>query len=90
MPPPPGLVDAKPITEVNLSYIGNTSHHNINHTLNHLNHFVDKVKEEYKMVKKLGSGGFASVFLLSNQVQLSFRRRSTQICKIFRLTEYLI
>ena len=44
--------------------------HNINHILNHLNHIVDKVKEEYKMVKKLGSGGFASVFLLSNQVPL--------------------
>ena len=43
----------------------------INH-LNHLNHIVDKVKEEYKMVKKLGSGGFASVFLLSNQVPLFF------------------
>ena len=42
----------------------------INHILNHLNHIVDKVKEEYKMVKKLGSGGFASVFLLSNQVPL--------------------
>ena len=44
--------------------------HNIHHILNHLNHIVDKVKEEYKMVKKLGSGGFASVFLLSNQVPL--------------------
>ena len=42
----------------------------IDHLLNHLNHIVDKVKEEYKMVKKLGSGGFASVFLLSNQVPL--------------------
>ena len=28
---------------------------------------VTLLKDEYKMVKKLGSGGFASVFLVSNQ-----------------------
>ena len=28
---------------------------------------VTILKDEYKMVKKLGSGGFASVFLVSNQ-----------------------
>ena len=34
--------------------------------------FLLKVKEEYKMVKKLGSGGFASVFLVANQVKTLF------------------
>ena len=62
----------------------------INHILNHLNHIVDKVKEEYKMVKKLGSGGFASVFLLSNQVPLFLSQTfnsNLQNIKTFRIPD---
>ena len=33
---------------------------------------VTLLKEEYKLVKKLGSGGFASVFLVSNQADGRF------------------
>ena len=62
----------------------------INHILNHLDHIVDKVKEEYKMVKKLGSGGFASVFLLSNQVPLFLSQTfnsNLQNIKTFRIPD---
>ena len=62
----------------------------INHILNHLNHIVGKVKEEYKMVKKLGSGGFASVFLLSNQVPLFLSQTfnsNLQNIKTFRIPD---
>ena len=64
--------------------------HKINYILNHLNHIVDKVKEEYKMVKKLGSGGFASVFLLSNQVPLFLSQTfnsNLQNIKTFRIPD---
>ena len=33
---------------------------------------VTLLKEEYKFVKKLGSGGFATVFLVSNQLDGRF------------------
>ena len=33
---------------------------------------VNLLKEEYRLVKKLGSGGFASVFLISNQADGKF------------------
>ena len=62
----------------------------INHILNHLSQIVDKVKEEYKMVKKLGSGGFASVFLLSNQVPLFLSQTlnsNLQNIKTFRIPD---
>ena len=71
MPPPPGLVDAKPITEVdneNKILVSNVW----SDSPQFLPQFLLKVKEEYKMVKKLGSGGFASVFLVANQVKNLF------------------
>lgn len=40
MPPPPTLVEAKPVQDL---------------------------KSQYRLVKKLGAGGFATVFLLANQ-----------------------
>ena len=67
MPPPPGLVDAKPITEVNDVQKGKTISRS-ERRVGYVGHFLPQVKEEYKMVKKLGSGGFASVFLVANQV----------------------
>ena len=39
---------------------------------------VTILKDEYKMVKKLGSGGFASVFLVSNQSDGRFMPPSTR------------
>ena len=67
MPPPPGLVDAKPITEVD-----NENKILASNVWSNSPQFLLKVKEEYKMVKKLGSGGFASVFLVANQVKTLF------------------
>ena len=72
MPPPPGLVDAKPITQVNDQNVqkGRTisrCERREGYEKN-VGHLLPQVKEEYKMVKKLGSGGFASVFLVANQV----------------------
>lgn len=76
MPPPPGLVDAKPITEVNDVQKGKTisrCERREGYEKN-VGHLLPQVKEEYKMVKKLGSGGFASVFLVANQVFTTFSK----------------
>ena len=69
MPPPPGLVDAKPITEVNDENVWKEKTiSRCERRVGCVGHLLPQVKEEYKMVKKLGSGGFASVFLVANQV----------------------